>query len=233
MYHNRPLSPLPTEWRRIGAAELRSTPGGLCEIAITTELNGSQRQFGQRAWQLVFDRTPALQQQVSGSQPLIELHYSDRYLRSPFTALLLRELVGSLVSYPGGLVDNTRIAIATSELRRNDTQVPRWLHNDWQDAIDRRQVFEEIFNGLGQFSWQEARYAQLPHARELHLTWADGTVWTLRFDQGVGYWWADDPRKPFPFERSVEDQIEWLQLCEVDIKAGHSSYPTYWYVGPV
>jgi DEAD/DEAH box helicase domain-containing protein len=171
-------------------------PGTLCAIPITKDLNGSRRQFGQRAWQRVFDAVPQLQQQLVGNQPLAALHYSDRYLRSPLTVVLIRALLGALADFPGGVVADTQCAIATSALQRNDTQEPRWLHHDWQDATDRRQVFEQIFDGLGKFALSEAWHAQLPHARELRLTWMDGAVWTMRLDQGVGYWRACNYREP-------------------------------------
>lgn len=100
------------------------------------------------------------------------------------------------------------------------------------DATDRRQVFEKVLEALGQFVLYEKRQEQLPHARELRLTWMDGSAWTLRLDQGVGYWRTCNAREPFPFEQSVERQVERLRSCEIDIEAGHPSYPTYWYVGP-
>ena len=99
-----------------------------------------------------------LHKRLVGTQPLAELHYSDRYLRSPLTVLLLRELLGALADYPGGLVASTCFTIATSQLQRNDTQEPRWLYHDWRDATDRRQVFEQIFETLGQFVFDEERH---------------------------------------------------------------------------
>jgi len=229
---DHPLPPIPTTWLHKTATELRSAPGTLFPISITKELNGSRRQFGQRAWQRVFDEVPQLQKRLGGEQPLATLHYSDRYLRSPLTLLLLRELLGTLAAYPGGLVASTRFTITTSALQRNDTQESRWLYNDWRDATDRQQVFEKIFDSLGQFTLYETVHTQMSHARELRLTWTDGIVWTLRLDQGVGYWRACNYREPFPFEQPVERQVERLMSCEIDIEAGYPSYPTHWYVGP-
>ena len=40
------------------------------------------------------------------------------------------------------------------------------------------------------------------------MTWTDGSAWTLRLDQGVGYWRACNAREPFPFEQPVERQVE-------------------------
>lgn len=89
-----------------------------------------------------------------------------------------------------------------------------------------------MFDELGQFALHEARYDQVSHARELRLTWLDGLTWTLRLDQGVGYWRTSNYREPFPFDQAVTHQVERLRSCEIDIKAGYPSYPTYWYIGP-
>jgi hypothetical protein len=146
--------------------------------------------------------------------------------------LLLRELLGALTHYPGGLAASTRVVVATSHLQRNDMQEPRWLYHDWRDATDRRQVFEELFEALGKFALSEETHTQLPHARELQLIWTDGSGWTLRLDQGVGYWRVYNSRESFPFEQPVARQVERLRSCQIDIEAGHPFYPTYWYVGP-
>jgi hypothetical protein len=232
VYDEYPLPPIASVWPHKTAAELRSAAGTFHELSITTEFDGSHRQFGHRAWQYICKQFPRLQQQLAGDQPLIEVYYGDRYLRSPLTVLLLKELIGALANYPGGLAANTRVSIATSQLRRNDTQEPRWLYHDWRDATDRQKVFNGIFDGLGQFTFSEARYTDLSHARELRLTWNNGVIWTLRLDQGVGYWYTKCSCEPFPFNRAVMNQVERLRSCEIDIQAREPSYPTYWYAGP-
>lgn len=227
----RPLPRVSNRWTQLTANELRSVPGALHEIAITEQLNGAHRQFGPRAWRLVFATVPELQQRVAGNQPLAELRYSDRYLHSPLTVLLLRELIAAMARYPGGIDANTRLSVATSQLRRNDTADPWRFHHDWRDADDRREVFEKVFEGLGQLTFSEGDRFTLPHARELRLTWSDGVCWTLRFDQGMGYWHTVN-RPFFPFDKPVGRQIELLKSCTVNIRAGYPSYPTYWYIGP-
>jgi hypothetical protein len=146
--------------------------------------------------------------------------------------LLLRELLAALANYAGGLVASTRCTITTSQVQRNDTQDPRWFYHDWRDATDRRQVFAQVFATFGQFSFFEDVSMHLPHAREFQLVWTDGIAWTLRLDQGMGYWRACNSREPFPFEQSIERQVERLQTGEIAIEASHPAYPTYWYVGP-
>ena len=63
--------------------------------------------------------------------------------------------------------------------------------------------------------------------------WADGTVWILRMDQGLGYWWLQDGnRLPFPFQYSTDRQIEFLeQISIANVIANHHRHPTYWYLG--
>lgn len=229
--YDYPLSRLSTSWSQVAANELRSPPGSLHAIPITEELNGIRNRFGHQAWKLVLDKVPRLKKQFDRNQPLVELRYSDRYLRSPLTVLLLRELLGTLTSYQGGIVANTQVFVATSQLQRNDTVEPWQFQHDWRDANDRREVFKRIFEGLGRFEFFEQSYRELPHARELRLVWPNSVVWTLRFDQGMGYWRAGNSREPFPFERFVEQQIKRLKSCKIDIRAGHPSHPTYWYVG--
>ena len=158
------LSPIPASWSRTASNKLRSVPDALHEISIREELNGPHRQFGRQAAQLVFNKVPELRKRFEESQPLAELHYSDRYLRSPLTALLLREFMAALADarYPGGIVSNTRVSIATSQLWRNDTLDPSRIWDDWREANDRRRVFENVFEGLGQFEFSESSTRDLP-----------------------------------------------------------------------
>ena len=232
---NYPLPPPRDNWLRMAVEQLRDVPEAALSIAFTRELNGPSRQFGRQAWQRLFEKCPRLRDRLKGDQPLSAIQYSDRYLRSPLTLLLMRELLGELANYRGGLIaDHTCLSLTTSHLPRRDTyEQPCWLHHDWRDATDRRQVFERLFDGLGQFTLDVSSQTRMPHARELQLIWPDDTVWTLRLDQGVGYWRVRNSREPFPFEQSVDRQLERLKSCEIDIEAGYPAHPTYWYVeGP-
>ena len=80
----------------------------------------------------------------------------DWRLRDEHLRLKEYRLTGALADYPGDLVASTRLAITTSQLQRNDTQESRWLYHDWRDATDRRQVFEKVFDSLGQFTFLRA-----------------------------------------------------------------------------
>jgi hypothetical protein len=66
VYRDHPLAPISTAWHPLTTRELRSAPDTLSAIAITTELNGSHRHFGQRAWQRVCEAVPQLHQRLVG-----------------------------------------------------------------------------------------------------------------------------------------------------------------------
>ena len=69
-----------------------------------------------------------------------------------------------------------------------------------------------------------------PHFRELRLDWADGTAWSLKPDQGVGYWRCR-PAGRLGLFKTAEEQLEKLnkitKRCRV---TSQGIYPTIIYV---
>ena len=165
--------------------------------------------------------------------PLKSLRYTDRYLRSPLALLLLHGLLKGLLRYPGGLTPTTTVWVETATLDRLGTEQPRLIFHDWRDGDDRRQVVEQWFQeSWPTFAWQEAIPRELPHARELVLTWSDGECWSVRLDQGFGYWrTAIRTRPEFPFDNDVARQIGKLRGTNLIIEPLNPDYPTYWYCG--
>ncbi|MEO5333337.1 MAG: DEAD/DEAH box helicase, partial [Magnetococcus sp. YQC-5] len=221
--------------QRIEPGDLRSVPShGFIVLDIHSELNGPSVTFGDRAWQLLIERLRNLAQLLDRNIPLASLTYVDRYLRSPFAVLLLQRLCNALSEYPGGLLPNqTKVMITSSELECLNPESPRLPFHDWHDAQDRRGVVEGWFQeSLGdQFRWHERPKRELPHDRELKLTWPDGHCWSIRLDQGVGYWRVKSIVKPFPFNRAVEEQIKFLHDFMSEIVPADPHHPTRWYCG--
>ena len=228
---DQPLDQFPIDWLSSAPEDLRKPDRDLFSITITDNLDGPLKSFGNRAWRLILDKAPELNKLLNGEYPLTVVEYNDRYLRSPLVLMLLKQLLGSLTDYTGGVKDTTVISIQNSLLRRNDTRQSHYVHHDWRDAGDRRQVFESVFSSIGRVHLKEKPVPELPHARELHLSWQDRTVWTIRLDQGVGYWHAKRTNESFPFNQPMEHQIKFLGNLDIDIQAGSRTYPTYWYVG--
>jgi len=161
------------------------------------------------------------------------VRYSDRYLRSPLAFLLLHSLLEGLVRYPGGLTPAAAVSIETAQLDRLGMETPRWLFHDWRDSGDRRQVVETWFAETWPIlTWQEMRIRDLSHARELTLLWNESECWSVRLDQGFGYWGTASRIRPeFPFGSETGRQIAKLQQASFLIEPLNSSYPTYWHCG--
>ena len=225
------LSALPESWQRIHSDNLRQTAPGVIALTIHRELDGPSATFGDRAWTLLEQQAPELARHLRGSGLLQSVSYSDRYLRSPLAFVLLHGLLEGLACYPGGLTPTTVIQINTAKLDRPASETPRLLFHDWRDGGDRQQVVETWFTETWpKFIWQEASSRTLPHARELTLIWNDSDRWTIRLDQGFGYWGAAPRIRPeFPFDYEPARQIAKLQQASLIIEPLNPNYPTHWY----
>ena len=230
MFANEPLPPLPKNWKRIELKELRRVAPGVTELIITNQFDGASLTFGERAWNWIYDTVPDLAKRLDTPSTLIEVRYSDRYLRSPLTLLLLHSLFRGLENYTGGLTGTTKIGILTSKLGNYGNSYQRMFYHDWQDEEDRRQVAEHWFKSdFPNSRWLLHDHKELPHARELELIWAD-SKWVVRLDQGVGYWAIQRyVRSDFPFDRDEQQQVKSLKKANLQIEQSDKRNPTYWY----
>ena len=230
----QPLSSLPESWRRLPPEELRPVIPSLIALTLTTELNGPSATFGERAWTLLEKQALWLAERLNRATPLQAVRYTDRYLRSPLALLLLHGLLKGLTRYSGGLTPKTEVRVETATLDQPRTEQPRRMFHDWRDGNDRQQVVEQWFRETWPaFMWHEATSRVLPHARELALTWSDGEYWSVRLDQGFGYWGtASGIRPDFPFDNDVARQVGKLRGANLIIEPLNPNYPTYWYCAP-
>jgi DEAD/DEAH box helicase domain-containing protein len=169
---------------------------------------------------------------LENKQPLAMLSYNDRYLRSPIVLKLLREFLLPLSEFSGGINNQTQVSIHTSQLSPNNLRDCRLLFHDWRNSNDRRGVLENVLNLKSPPKIKEKRNNEMPHARELHLTWQDGTKYKIRFDQGMGYWHVDrQSDASFPFDKPADIQSQHLLKANINIHAVSHDYPTHWYIG--
>ena len=231
VHEPHPLPSLSATWQRLEPTDLHSKIPGFIALSITQELDGPSATFGERAWEYLATSVPELAHYLNTERPLQSVHYVDRYLRAPFTVLLMHAFLQGLKRYAGGLTTTTQLHIETATLERFSSESPRWLFHDWRDALDRRQVVQDWFGTQWpNFIWDEKPTRELPHARELTLTWGDGESWSMRLDQGFGYWRVSRQIRPeFPFEMDVPRQIGKLRSTNPLIEAMNRDYPTYWY----
>ena len=57
---------------------------------------------------------------------------------------------------------------------------------------------------------------------------ADGAVWGIRLDQGLGCW-RTALREPFPFDQSEAKQADVTKAASPRLEASNPQHPTYWY----
>ena len=69
-----------------------------------------------------------------------------------------------------------------------------------------------------------------PHFRELRLDWKDGTAWTLKLDQGVGYWRCRPAGRLGLFERAEERLAKLNEITKRCRVTSQGIYPTIIYV---
>lgn len=225
------LAAIPPAWLRVRPEDLRPRLLGVVPLSLTGELDGPSRGFGERAWRLLAERVPTLAERLLGDMPLESVRYEDRYLRSPLAVVLLYRFLDGLGRYAGGIAGETVVEVHTTRLDRTDPRQPRLLFHDWRDALERRQVVEAWYRQRWPgISWDEAPVRERAHARRLSLRWADGEHWSIRLDQGFGYWAVrSGTRAGFPFASDPAAQAGALAAADPPVAALHAEHPTYWY----
>ena len=232
--------PLPEiETPAVAIDQLRPRPEGtVAMLTMRKELDGRIEGFGPRFWSAVEDHCRPLKDRLEKGGPIGEVSYSDRYIATPWALLLIREVLLDLVRSERA-DSGTALRVLTRELRRRDARPihdGRSISDPWQDDGAREAFFMEVFGaGRGRLRWRGALKLETgpaPHFRELRLDWADSVAWTLKLDQGVGYWRCR-PSADFPFDRTSREQIQaFNQVTKRFRVVSQGIHPTYIYVAP-
>ena len=115
--------------------------------------------------------------------------YSDRYLYTPWTVILVTEILGKLKCLNTAKWHVREVLIETGNRKDNRQISNRGFFANWNDHQTRINVTRTYLSKFKIASSVVAlKPTVLPHGRVLKLTWQSGTTITLRFDQGVGYW---------------------------------------------
>ena len=216
--------------------QLRPQPEGTVAIlAIEAELNGRIDGFGSRFWSHLRSHCHRLREQFERGGPLKRVSYCDRYIATPWALLLLREVLLDLVRKEQ-TDSGTSLRVLTRDLRRDlrPSRDGRSIGDQWQDDAARQTFFTQAFDiGRGRLRWKgpfEFETGPAPHFRELRLEWENGAAWSLKLDQGVGYWRCR-PSVAFPFDEEPPEQVRAVnriaKRCRV---VSHGSHPTYIYI---
>jgi len=217
--------------RYLDITQLKPQAGpGDVEIEILGECNGSLVDFGNKFWQLISAHHQPLRQHLNSGEPLSRVSYSDRYLYSPWTLLLIAELIDGLRQTLQGSWHKPEIHIHTAPKRTDGMYQKPGLFADWLDDGLRLAVIQAYFAAMDANCTAEAS-EHAAHGRFLTLHWQSGTSTTLRFDQGVSYWACADRPSYFDNTLAANDQAETLlaAIPSLTVK-NHKDFPTQVFV---
>jgi DEAD/DEAH box helicase domain-containing protein len=212
----------------INRNELIPTPvANSIQISLIQELNTTVSNFGNAFWQLVSRQLSENGHQIVDFGSLVSVDYKDRYLHTPWTVMLLTNILNSI---PYTKSDNLCVTISTDKSNNLDNQLQRNLTKNWymgenEDKVDlMKELLSDFFNVYVSLANHKS---ELPHSRELKLKFQNEKEIKVRLDQGIGYWKPN--RFPyFPFEETVVIQKNWIDQNASTIAAvnsqNHSTY---------
>ncbi|SEA22294.1 DEAD/DEAH box helicase [Marinobacterium iners] len=175
-------------------------------IEVTKELNGPIVNLHDRFKALLTDKAAGFMAKLQGEK-VVAIRYEDRYLRSPWTVMLL---AGFMRAIPSDGVNSVIIETVSAQTgHAGDT-----LWNNWNNYQDMEEVLEEWVSALmGTRPVINTRdsLAEVSHRRVLTLELESGTQLKLAFDQGMGYWKCTADAyglKHFDFSQPIMGQVK-------------------------
>ncbi|WP_108946910.1 DEAD/DEAH box helicase [Shewanella halifaxensis] len=169
------------------------------KIEIYQELNGDIKEFGSKFWSEL-KKHSGLAHDFENSH-VISVDYTDRYLQSPWSIMLLGEILNSIPKSSG-------TSFTLNSLFSSGKISGQFIFHDWSEYEDMEQVtqfwFEHGIKLPCQLELSEDK-RQVAHRRELQLTFENGSSYSIGLDQGVGYWGMDASYRDRLFSFSDRD----------------------------
>jgi hypothetical protein len=212
--------------KEIDTAAWNVVEAGAKILEITSQLNGPISSLNIRLEKLLSHEVPDLIQRIKNDEA-VSISYSDRYLKSPWSVMLL----GSFLS----LFKSDQLAtIEIQTLEPTSTQFPNLLNHDWKETEDLTAVTRlwlgSILNITPNIEIKQ-KSRDLQHGRVITVVWASGTQSKIFLDQGMGYWLARTHYKDqlaFDFYQSYEGQVKaMLDSFNITNMAAGGEWPTY------
>jgi DEAD/DEAH box helicase domain-containing protein len=187
-------SPQPLVSATIAAASLRPEPVmvGDIEIEVLAQLDGPVKGFGERLWKKVMaDHLPTQRLLAGETSSLKRVTYTDRYLFTPLTVALVKEILLGLRSVlPSTAWALPSVEVFTADSREESRRgAGQRIFSDWPDLGMRDRVLRSLLSHVGiDAAINSKDRKQLQHGRLFEATFESGEILSLRLDQGVGYW---------------------------------------------
>lgn len=201
--------------------------GNVFQIQLVQELNTQINDFGNVFWNLIKSHLIEKGYNIESFGILKLIDYSDRYLASPLTVILLANI---LKAVPFKLCEGFGAVLTTLISKADLGYGERNITRNWckDEDYSKEDLIRGLLNPWDNIDVNFADHAnKMPHSRELMLEFENGKSINIRLDQGVGYWKVN--RNPmFPFEETIEKQLEWIQRNSKVLNTMNSQrHPTY------
>jgi DEAD/DEAH box helicase domain-containing protein len=212
--HLPDMSPVPED-----ALERPLAAGDRVKI-LKGDTGRAVRMFGSFVTQLLQGELEAVGLWRPGE--LAGIAYSDRYLKAPLPVLLMMQSIVALRDTLAQKGARIPLCIATEPLRsQRGRRPPVRLNDNWVDDDVRAEIVKGIATTLGLVcSYDDTGAA---HGRKLTLRYRDGREVIMLFDQGFGYWRAQQ-NDQHNFRASPEQQVKAMLNCGAFIAGRGESY---------
>jgi len=199
---------------------------GDIEIEVFEQCNGPLKQFGNRFWKQLIDQNKALQKHFVDGDEITSISYSDRFLYSPWTVILVAELIDGLRQSLGHAWSKPSISILSAPKIDKDAYQKRGLLADWFEDFMRVQVIESYFSAMDE-TCKVSVSPEIQHGRFMQISWQNGKTTIIRLDQGVGYWGCADKPPYFDNTATSQKQVDDMLylLNRINVK-NYKSFPT-------
>jgi superfamily II DNA/RNA helicase len=200
---------------------------GASVIKITDELNGSVRDLSKRIESLFKQQANEFYKLLKTDE-VESIIYSDRYMKSPWFAILLSSFVETLSG-------DSLQGIEIHTLQPNFiTQPSNQVFHDWRQGDILLETMNSWFAGAFGITPDitlKRSVFELPHVRSLKVIWVSGKESTILLDQGMGYWKAQMAERKalaFNFHAPSDVQEEEMQhIFDMANMRNIGNWPTY------
>ncbi|WP_417228299.1 DEAD/DEAH box helicase [Amphritea sp.] len=175
-------------------------------IEVTKELNGSITDLSKRFRDMLAEKAPAFMAKLQSGK-VVAIRYEDRYLRSPWSVMLLANFMQMI---PNDGVKSVVVETVAAPVGC----AGKFLWDNWNNYQDMEEVLKEwllaVINTQPVINTHNS-LAEVSHRRVLTLELESGTQLKLAFDQGMGYWQCTSDvygLKRFDFSRPIFEQVK-------------------------
>ena len=202
------------------------SPTGSTVVEITSELNGSVVSLCKRLKNLIEDQVPEFAQLLE-QDSAVSISYSDRYLKSPWSLILLS---GFLYLFKNDDLERVEVQSLKSVCRDNSYLIKHdWVYQDDQEDI-LEQWLKMVMGCAPDISLKDKPW-DLLHGRVITVNWKSGKQSRILLDQGMGYWQPKtlySDQREFDFSASPKEQLlEMANKFKAINMANSGVWPTY------